>query len=252
MTIGIMSAMPEENSLLIEALQDKRAPHIEGDRIYHVGTLQGQRVVLAFSRWGKVAAATTTTCMIKEFGVSEMIFTGVAGGLAAECRVGDIVVANSLIQHDLDPSPLYPQFEIPLLAISRLEIQPVMLDRLTGCCAKLIESKLHNHIEEQDLNLFEMKSPSIHTGLVVSGDQFISDSEAARRIQSQLPDALCVEMEGAAMAQVCYEYKVPFGIVRVISDNANEDAHIDFPLFIDRVASKINSMIIHRYLDAID
>src|SRR5262249_4269300 len=100
-----MGAMPEEIEGLLGELEDVQVTEA-GMRTYHKGNLWGTSVVLVFSRWGKVAAATTATYLIEHFGVSQLIFTGVAGGVDESLRVGDVVVASTLYQHDMDASPL--------------------------------------------------------------------------------------------------------------------------------------------------
>ena len=104
--LGIMSAMAEENRSLVGELGGQRQTINRGMRVYELGTLWGKPVILVFSRWGKVAAATTATCLITHFGVDEILFTGVAGGADPSVQVGDVVVARALYQHDMDASPL--------------------------------------------------------------------------------------------------------------------------------------------------
>ena len=111
---GIMGAMPQEVAHLHDAMEDVTTTTI-GQRDYHVGRLDGREVVLAFSRWGKVASASTATTMIDRFGADELVFTGVAGAVNRALSVGDIVVADALVQHDLDASPLFAPMEVPLL-----------------------------------------------------------------------------------------------------------------------------------------
>ena len=114
MKIGIISAMREEMQELLNELQNVSITH-KGKRDYFEGILFGKEVVLVFSRWGKVASAVTTTQLINDFKLDEIIFTGVAGALNTELNIGDIVIGKTLFQHDMDASPLYPKFEIPLL-----------------------------------------------------------------------------------------------------------------------------------------
>ena len=118
MAIGLMNAMQEENSKLVAELGGDRRVIETGVRSSHVGTLRGIPVVVVFSQWGKVAAATTATCLIAEFNVGEIIFTGVAGGAASKVRVGDVVVTTGLCQHDMDARPLFLRYEIPLIGRS--------------------------------------------------------------------------------------------------------------------------------------
>ena len=114
-----MAAMPEELTALLAVMPDEMRVSRAG-RDFWVGHLEGREVVLVLSRIGKVAAATTTTLLLAEFGVQELVFTGVAGGLGAGVRVGDVVVADALVQHDMDASPLFPRHELPGQGVTRL------------------------------------------------------------------------------------------------------------------------------------
>ena len=112
--IGIISAMPEEIQTLLVNLKNKTTS-TKGMRTYYQGLLFEKPVVLVFSRWGKVAAATTTTQLINDFDVEEIIFTGVAGSIKKNIPIGDIIIGNKLYQHDMNASPLVEPYEIPLL-----------------------------------------------------------------------------------------------------------------------------------------
>jgi nucleoside phosphorylase len=118
MSIGIMAAMQEEIDTLLKELPASSEVVDDGQRTYHSGRLWGTPVVVVFSRWGKVAAATTATHLISEFGVGEILFTGVAGAAQPGLNVGDVVVGARFWQHDIDARPLFPRHEIPLLGRS--------------------------------------------------------------------------------------------------------------------------------------
>src|SRR6187431_3596464 len=117
--IGILGAMPEEINGIVALLDDKTEV-VKGMRTYYLGTINEVEVVVVFSRWGKVASATTVTHLIVEFGITQLFFTGVAGAINPELNIGDIVIASSLIQHDLDARPIMDRFEIPLLGKTML------------------------------------------------------------------------------------------------------------------------------------
>ena len=117
--IGIMAAMPQELQALLDLMPDEDCVQ-RGGRTFWQGHVQGRQVVAVLSGIGKVAAATTATLLIDAFGVSQLWFTGVAGGLGEDVRVGDVVVADALVQHDMDASPLFPRHELPGLGVSRL------------------------------------------------------------------------------------------------------------------------------------
>ena len=170
-------------------------------RTYYQGKLFNKKVVLVFSRWGKVASATTATQLINDFDVEEIIFTGVAGGVQPDVFVGDIVIGKDLYQHDMDGSPLVKAFEVPLLGKSAFSTHVEKRNQLTQASDQFLQNKNEFLSKEQFIN-FEIKRPKIHVGDIASGDQFISSSEQSLRILSNLPTVKCVEMEGAAVAQV--------------------------------------------------
>jgi adenosylhomocysteine nucleosidase len=120
MRIGIIAAMQEEIDTLLQELARDAEVIDDGRRTYHLGCLWDKSVVIVFSRWGKVAAATTATHLISDFGIDEVLFTGVAGAAQPGLKVGDVVVGARLWQHDMDARPLFPQHEIPLLRRSSL------------------------------------------------------------------------------------------------------------------------------------
>lgn len=238
--IAILSALAEEQTGLLDALVDRREV-VLGGRSYWCGELYGRPVVLALSRIGKVAAATTATALITHFGVRAVLFTGVAGGLAAGVRVGDVVVAEGLLQHDMDASPLFARYEVPLLGRAVFATDAELAQLLTRACALALGALA-----------LPGPRPSVHRGLVVSGDRFVSGTAEAATLVSDLQRAgygpLAVEMEGAAVAQVCFDYGVPLALVRTISDRADDDAHHDFPAFVKDVASVYARSIVQLWL----
>ena len=123
MPIGIMSAMREEIETLIQEIEVSEKV-IKGMRSYYKGKLWGKEVVLVFSRWGKVASATTATHLITDFNVDEILFTGVAGAVNDALEIGDVVIGDALYQHDMDASPLLEPFEVPLLGKNTLRRIP--------------------------------------------------------------------------------------------------------------------------------
>ena len=214
---------------MLALLPDERRQMAAG-REFWLGHLHGHEVIAVLSRIGKVAAATTATVLIERFGVTRIVFTGVAGGLGSAVKVGDIVVADSLLQHDLDASPIFPRYEVPLYGLSRFATDRA----LSGLLAAGARSALPD--------------VALHRGLIVSGDRFVSTSVESAALRVALPDALAVEMEGAAIAQVCHDYGVPFAAARIISDRADDQAHSDFPRFVDEVASRYSAAIVASLL----
>lgn len=231
MRTAIVSALHEELSAVLALLPDERK-QLAGGREFWMGHLHGQEVVAVLSRVGKVAAATTATALVERFQVDRIVFTGVAGGLRPGVNRGDVVVADAFLQHDLDASPLFPRYEVPLYGTDRFVTDAALTDQL----AAAVRSALHG--------------THVHRGLVVSGDRFVASADYSEALQQALPEALAVEMEGAAFAQVCRDYGVPFAAVRTISDRADDAAHGDFLSFIDEVASRHSAAIVEAFLRA--
>ncbi|MEY4732176.1 MAG: 5-methylthioadenosine/S-adenosylhomocysteine nucleosidase [Pseudomonadota bacterium] len=244
--IGIMSAMHEELAAVLAAMPDEQRVRVAG-RDFWVGHWQGHDVVAVLSRIGKVAAATTATALIERFKVDVLVFTGAAGGLASDAQVGDVVVASAFVQHDMDASPLFPKHEVPLYGRSRFDTDAGLSQALVAAASKVLSDPAQ-HLGAQAIADFHLLSPRVHQGLIVSGDRFVSTTAESQALQCSLPDALAVEMEGAAVAQVCLDYGVPFAAVRTISDRADDEAHIDFNRFIRDVASRYSLAILSQWL----
>lgn len=229
MRTAIVSAMREELAAVLALLPDERK-QVAGGRDFWVGHLHGQEVVAVLSRIGKVAAATTATALIERFGVDRIVFTGVAGGIARGVNRGDVVVADAFLQHDLDASPLFPRYEVPLYGVDQFPTDRALTERLAAAVRQALPGT------------------HLHRGLVASGDRFVSSAAESQALQQALPQALAVEMEGAAFAQVCHDYGVPFAAVRTVSDRADDEAHGDFLSFIDQVASRHSAAIVAAFL----
>ncbi|TYP98285.1 adenosylhomocysteine nucleosidase [Tenacibaculum adriaticum] len=242
--IGIMSAMQEEIQALLNQTQNIKN-YTKGKRNYYTGTLFGKEVILVFSRWGKVASATTATQLINDFDLDELIFTGVAGSLVNEVNIGDIVIGKQLVQHDMNTSPLYKTFEIPLLHKTFFETNHIKREQLINASQEFINNYT-KCISEEEATKLNIINPKIFIGDIASGDQFVSKQTQVNFITSNLNSVLCVEMEGAAVAQVCYEYEIPFSIFRIISDKANDDSLIDFPRFVSKIASNYSLEILKK------
>lgn len=237
--------MREELQALVDHLENPET-FIKGKRRYYQGILFSKEVVLVFSRWGKVAAATTATQLINDFDISELVFSGVAGSISETINIGDVVVGNKLFQYDVNASPLYQQFEIPLLGKSFFETDFKNRNKLFLAGSMFLDN-FHVSISQKEATNFGIENPKVIQGDIASGDQFITGKSQINFINSRLPSVICVEMEGAAVAQVCYEYQIPFSIIRVISDNANDNAHIDFEKFADQIAGNYALNILKNY-----
>jgi len=244
--IAIVSAMHEELGALLAQMPDEQRIQV-GGRDFWVGHLQGQLIVAVLSRIGKVAAATTAAVLLERFAARAIVFTGVAGGLAPGVEVGDVVVATKLLQHDLDASPIFPKYEVPLTGHARFAADTQISDALATVAADVLSDPV-TLLGEKVADDFALAAPKVHRGLLISGDRFVSTRAESEALRRALPDALAVEMEGAAVAQVCHDFGVPFAAVRTISDRADDAAHGDFTRFVASVASRYSLALVSAWL----
>ena len=233
--LAIVGAMHEEIAALRPCLEGLRTERRAG-RDFHFGRLDGRDVILVRCGIGKVAAATTTAVLLDAFDASALLFTGVAGALGEGVRVGDMVVATTLLQHDMNAEPLFPRWEVPLTGRARFDADAVWTARLLQACRTHAATDAH------------AVAAAIHAGLVVSGDRFVATHAESDQLRALLPDALAVEMEGAAVAQVCHDFGRPFGVVRTMSDRADAAAHGDFQRFVSDVAAPYSRDIVRAAL----
>ncbi|MDO9633830.1 MAG: 5'-methylthioadenosine/adenosylhomocysteine nucleosidase [Paludibacter sp.] len=245
MLLGIIGAMPEEMDLMIAAIQNKEIIE-HGSRIFYKGNLFGQNVVAVFSRWGKVAAATTATSLILEFKVDKIVFTGVAGGISPEIQIGDIVIAQRLFQHDMDARPLMRRFEIPLTGKTSFEINPQDQEMMAQAVHQFLKNDkaFRKVLAEQNI-----RNPKLIIGDIASGDLFISTPAMKKALINNLPSVVCAEMEGAAVAQVCDDFGIPLAVVRIISDNADEKVPDSYIGFVNQHAGQYTLSILREYME---
>jgi adenosylhomocysteine nucleosidase len=241
--IAILSALPQEQEGLVHAMTGVRQVTRAG-REFWVGTLDGHAAVLALSRIGKVAAAATTVTLLEHFGARAVVFTGVAGGVGPQVAVGDVVVAQGFVQHDMDASPLFARYEVPLTG-------QTVFDADAHWTQGLLQAARSSLAGAQ----FAGRAVQVHHGLIATGDRFVCGAQEAQRIVQELAAAghlaLAVEMEGAAVAQVCSDYGVPMAAVRTVSDRADDSAHVDFPQFVDTVARVYAQKIVRSLLGSL-
>lgn len=210
--IGIIGAMEEEVAALKAEMEVEEVLE-KASMSFAKGRLCGKDVVVVRSGIGKVNAGICAQILVDVFGVDALINTGVAGSLDADIDIGDMVISTDAVQHDMDTTI----FGDPLGQIPRLDTFSFPAD------AKLIEAaRLANEEVNKDIHTF--------TGRVVSGDQFIAGEEKKDYLVRTF-DGKCAEMEGAAIAQAAYLNKVPYVIVRAISDKADNSAVMDYPTF---------------------
>ena len=247
MTIGLMSAMPEEVDTLVARVDNPRVHERAGRRFIHA-TCHNVPIVIVFSRWGKVAAASTATELIVAHNVDRLVFSGVAGSLRPEVAIGDAVIATELLQHDLDASPFFPPRVVPLLGIERLPADAAMSGALALAARDFLRDESPRVWEKLT---GRARSNSLHRGVIATGDRVIASHDARLAVNAAVPDALCVEMEGAAVAQVCFEHGIPFACVRTISDSADHHVEASFASFVSGLASAYTAGIVGRWLQAL-
>lgn len=212
MVIGIIGAMEEEVAVLKEEMEIQETVEAASMTFCH-GTLCGKEVVVVRSGVGKVNAAVCAQILIDRFHVDTLINTGIAGSLDAAIDIGDIVISTDALHHDMDASI----FGDPVGQVPRMDIFSFPADeRLVELAAKA------NELVNPDIHTF--------TGRIVSGDQFVSSGEVKDRLV-RLFQGKCTEMEGAGIAHTAYLNKVPYVIIRAISDKADNSATMDYPTF---------------------
>lgn len=218
MKIAILSAMNEELTPILENYSNRILSHqdIAGNR-YYLLEAEGHELILAYSKIGKVHSALSASVMILHFGAERLIFSGVAGGLNPKLKVGDLIIASKLCQYDVDISA----FGHPLGFIPESSVY-IPADPKLNALAKEVA-------KEKGINLYE--------GIIASGDSFVASAEKKQWIiQNFKADA--VEMEGASVANVCHLFKVPFCILRSISDSADGEADVSFDEFLQSSAKR--------------
>ncbi len=213
--IGIIGAMSVEVEGLKAIMEDVTVATVSGVDFY-CGSINNTAAVVAVAGVGKVNAAVTAQTMILKYNVDALVNVGVAGGLDASLKIGDIVIADRVAEHDMDTTALgdEPGFITGLDTV------------YMECDARLIEV-LHECTDELGIHTI--------TGTIVSGDQFISTQEQRDKLINVFGGA-AAEMEGASIGHVCTMNNVPFCVLRAISDGANDDSTMDFPTFCNMAA----------------
>lgn len=217
--IGIIGALEVEIRNILGQMEGK-VTHNIGGLDFIEGKLSGNPVVVARCGVGKVNAAHCTSNMLTSFNVTGVINTGVAGGISPDVNIGDVVISTDLVQHDVEASEFG-------YAIGQV---PGMDTIYFPACKNLIE------MVEKSAKYAMSGDKTLHIGRIATGDQFISKPEAKNAIWNN-HQALCTEMEGGAIAQVCYLTDTPFVVIRAISDKADGTAHKDFHAFAEDAAA---------------
>jgi adenosylhomocysteine nucleosidase len=249
MNLGIMGAMTEEIAGIYQFFVDKlncqvKTNIIAGREFHHI--YYGEHdIYLVFSRWGKVASAITATILIARFQVEAILFNGVAGAAESSLNMGDIVIGERYVQHDMNAEPLFPKFHIPLTDVCYFQAS----SRLYKVAKQAAQRVANNTtlLQELSLHAFNTQEIKVNSGTLASGDQFIRNKNYVAQLASEIDQLYAVDMESAAVAQVCAEHRIDFVTIRIISDKADGSAHIDFPKFIQQVSSPLGALIVEQF-----
>ncbi|HGD4698122.1 TPA: 5'-methylthioadenosine/adenosylhomocysteine nucleosidase [Streptococcus agalactiae] len=229
MKIGIIAAMEEELKLLVENLEDKSQETVLSN-VYYSGRYGEHELVLVQSGVGKVMSAMSVAILVESFKVDAIINTGSAGAVATGLNVGDVVVADTLVYHDVDLTAFGYDY-------GQISMQP-----------------LYFHSDKTFVSTFEAvlskEEMTSKIGLIATGDSFIAGQEKIDVIKGHFPQVLAVEMEGAAIAQAAQATGKPFVVVRAMSDTAAHDANITFDEFIIE-AGKRSAQVLMAFLKAL-
>ncbi|HEN6996296.1 TPA: 5'-methylthioadenosine/adenosylhomocysteine nucleosidase [Streptococcus agalactiae] len=229
MKIGIIAAMEEELKLLVENLEDKSQETVLSN-VYYSGRYGEHELVLVQSGVGKIMSAMSVAILVESFKVDAIINTGSAGAVATGLNVGDVVVADTLVYHDVDLTAFGYDY-------GQMSMQP-----------------LYFHSDKTFVSTFEAvlskEEMTSKIGLIATGDSFIAGQEKIDVIKGHFPQVLAVEMEGAAIAQAAQATGKPFVVVRAMSDTAAHDANITFDEFIIE-AGKRSAQVLMAFLKAL-
>ncbi|HLS22463.1 MAG TPA: 5'-methylthioadenosine/adenosylhomocysteine nucleosidase [Pseudogracilibacillus sp.] len=226
MKYGIIGAMEEEVAYVKAQIEQLKEVTIANCTFYE-GKIQEKNVVLLQSGIGKVNAAMATTILMERFAPDIVINTGSAGGFSTKLSVGDLVISDEVVHHDVDATAFeYAYGQVPQMPPS-YKAEPILIEKISTLL--------------QEMNL------PYEIGLIATGDSFMSDSERVAFVKEQFPNMLAAEMEGVAIAQVCYQYDIPFIIIRALSDIAGKDSAVSFEHFL-KTAAKNSSDLILRFI----
>lgn len=225
MKIAIIGAMEEEVQILRNALENTSVETVAGCE-FTSGTLYGRDIVLLKSGIGKVNAAMATTILMERYQPDYVINTGSAGGFHHSLNVGDVVISTEVRHHDVDATAFdYEYGQVPgMPAAYAADIK--LIDIAKFCSQKV-------------------RGIQVVKGLIATGDSFMSDPERVAFVRERIGDIYAVEMEAAAVAQVCYQYKVPFVIIRALSDIAGKESNVSFDQFLEKAALNSSNVIMN-------
>jgi adenosylhomocysteine nucleosidase len=245
--IAILAAMPQEVQALCAVLESAQPVQVAG-RDFQRGSLWGKDVVVGFSRWGKVAAAASAAATLATFKPSRLIFCGIAGSLRDDLHPGDVVVARKLYQHDLDASPFFAPMHVPLLNLAALPTDEALSKDLYAAAQVFLAEDFEGLPEKYELELNGDTPRRAVRGDIATGDCIVASRERKSLVRRMVPTAACVEMEGAAAAQVCHESGVPYACLRMISDLADESLDEKRVLTMAGFSGACFALMLRRYL----
>src|SRR5699024_2463298 len=215
--------MEEEIKIILQQMNDYKK-HVVANSVFYQGEIANQEVILLQSGIGKVNAAMGTTILIERFQPDIVINTGSAGGFDKALNVGDVVISSEVVHHDVDVTGFdYELGQVPGMPGTFTANPPLI-------------KKIETILQEMEV--------SSKVGLIGTGDVFMNDPERINKVLHYFPEMLAAEMEGAAIAQVCYQYKIPFVIIRALSDIAGTESSVSFNEFLPLAAKNSANLII--------
>lgn len=224
MKVAIIGAMDEEVSILREMIENKEEITIAGCEFYS-GTLNDQEVILLKSGIGKVNAAMSTAILLQQFKLDYVINTGSAGGYLESLNVGDIVISTEVRHHDVDVTIFnYEYGQVP------------------GMPAAFTSDNRLIQLAEKSAK--EISDVQIVKGLIVTGDSFMNDPDRVEFVRGKFKELYAVEMEAAAIAQVCHQFGVPFVVIRALSDIAGKESNTSFDQFLETAAVNSSKLVV--------
>lgn len=227
MVLGIISAMSEELELLLKDMSINEEVK-KANMTFYKGNLDNKEIIAVVCGIGKVNAAVCAQILISEFKVNSIINVGVAGGIGKNIYPGDLVVGTNLVHHDMDTTVFGDAHgQVPRMDVFDFKCDDKLVSAATAACDEI-----------KEINTFQ--------GRIISGDQFISSVDKIQWFEKEF-DALACEMEGASIAHVCYLNNTPCVVIRSISDNANNGAHMDYEKFIP-IAVRNSTIILKSML----
>ncbi|SDM45524.1 adenosylhomocysteine nucleosidase [Siphonobacter aquaeclarae] len=238
---AIIGAFADEIDVIKNEMEDRHEERLEGLTFFE-GKLKGRKIVAVLSGIGKVNAAVTTAILLEHYRPREVLFTGIAGGLDPAAQPGDIIVATRIVHHDFGRRDHTGMVVRPTRNPYTLTENPQYFP--VDSSLLLLAGMVAPRIALEKVGAYQ---PVIRTGTIATGDVFMSSDSAAKEVRAKL-GADAVEMEGAAVGQVCYQQKVPFLIIRSLSDNANHSASVDMSTY-GPIAARNSAALVKALLE---